>query len=175
MKMTLVERFRSFYQEPFAAVKKMGVVEGMRVADIGAGQGYFTVPSAVLVGRFGVIYSVEPDPKRSDRIRARAAKEGLNNVQVLTAKAENLGEIPSGDVDLAFSAFSIHHFEERDTALAGIRRILREGGTFYLWDRVPGRIMKFGTRPEDLGKIAEGFTRFESLGTGKTVRARFVK
>jgi len=175
MKMTPGERFRSLFQEPFAAVEKMGVGEGMRVADVGAGNGFFTIPSATVVGKSGLVYSIEPDSKRSGHIIERADSEGLSNVRVITTKAENLVDIPSGDVDLAFSAFSIHHFEDRATALAEIRRILREGGTFYLWDQVPNRIFKWGTRPEELNQIAQGFGRFEPLETRKTIRARFVK
>jgi ubiquinone/menaquinone biosynthesis C-methylase UbiE len=175
MEMSLTERFRSLFQEPFSTVRKMGVVEGQRVADLGAGVGYFTMPAAVVVGDSGLVYSVEPDPRRSDKIRARAAAEGLSNVRVLTAKAENIGEVPSGSVDLAFSAFSIHHFEDRSAALAEVRRILREGGAFYLWDRVPGRVFKWGTRPKELVQIGEGFARFEPLSTQKTIRARFTK
>ncbi len=173
--MTFLERFRSLFQEPFAAVKEMGVVEGLRVADLGAGRGYFTIPAAITVGRAGFVYSVEPDPKRSDSIKTRAVREGLHNVRVLTTKTETLGDIPSGDVDLAFSAFSIHHFEDRNAALTEIKRILRNGGTFYVWDQAPGRIFKWGTRSEELGQMAAGFAKFESFGTRKTIRARFTK
>lgn len=175
MKKTFGERIRSLFQEPFAAVRTMGVGEGMKVADIGAGEGYFTIASATVVGTSGFVYSVEPDPKRSGQIRERAAEEGLGNVRVVTAKAEDLAEIPTGCVDLAFSAFSIHHFEDRGAALAEIRRILHDGGTFYLWDEPPGRIFKSGTRPEELDRMASGFSRFEPLETKKTIRARFIR
>ena len=175
MKMTMVERLRSLFQEPFEAVRRMGVQKGMKVADLGAGQGYFTMPSAVVVGDGGLIFAVEPAPDRSSRIRARAAAEGLKNVRVLATKVENLGEIPSGTVDLAFSAFSFHHFEDRNAALGETTSILRDGGTFYLWDLAPGRVVKWGTSPADLQQISPGFSRFEEMGTGRTVRARFVK
>ncbi|MGP8124711.1 MAG: class I SAM-dependent methyltransferase [Nitrososphaerales archaeon] len=175
MKLTIAERFRAFFQEPISAVSRIGIVEGQRVADIGAGLGYFTIPAAIIVGRTGLVYSVEPNPARSDRIRSRAANEGLENVRVLTTGAEQLGEIPSDSVDLAFSAFSIHHFTDKQASLAEIRRILRSGGTFYVWDRVPGVIMKHGTRPEELDRLSGGFTRFEPLGDGRTVRGRFTK
>jgi len=175
MKMTITERLRSQFQNPFDAVKKIGVAEGMKVADIGAGQGYLTIPTAEVVGKTGLVYSVEPDPKRSNRIKARVESEGLSNVKVIVAKAESLGDVPSGGVDLAFSAFSIHHFEDRKAALAEVRRILRDGGTFYVWDRVPGRIVRWGTHPEDLRQIADGFKKFEQLETQKAIRAKFTK
>lgn len=147
----------------------------MSVTDVGARTGYFTIPSAVVVGKNGHVYAVEPDSKRSDRIRQRVAKEGLGNVDVLSTPAENLADIPSGSTDLAFSAFSFHHIANRHAFLAEIRRILRNGGTFYLWDETPGIISKWGTKPEDLDQIANGFTSFEPLETRKTIRARFMK
>ncbi len=145
------------------------------MADIGAGKGYLTIPASTIVGRKGLVYSVEPDPIRSRRIRERVAKEGLENVRVLATRAEQLEEIPSDSVDLAFSAFSIHHFTDKQAGLAEIRRILRNGGIFYVWDRAPGVIMRHGTRPEELDQLSGGFTKFELLSTGRTVRARFTK
>jgi len=175
MKMTVVERLRSLFQEPFAEVKRMGIAEGMKVADLGAGEGYFTMPAAIVVGKAGVVIAVEPDLKRSDLIKARATREGLDNVRVIVTKAEDLSGVPSGEVDLAFSAFTMHHFEDRGAALKEIRRVLRDGGTFYLWDRVPGRFFKWGTQPKELEEIAAGFAKFEPIEVKGTVRARFVK
>jgi ubiquinone/menaquinone biosynthesis C-methylase UbiE len=175
MRLTLAERFRSLFQEPYAAAKEIGISEGQNVADIGAGKGYLTIPASTIVGRKGLVYSVEPDPTRSRKIRERVANEGLENVCVLTTGAEQLEEIPSDSVDLAFSAFSMHHFNDAQAGLAEIRRILRNGGRFYVWDRVPSMIMRHGTRPEELDRLTGGFARFELLSTGRTVRARFTK
>lgn len=175
MKFSFSERLRSFRQEPMAAVRKMGVTEGQRVVDIGAGLGYFTIPAATIVGGTGVVYAIEPDPTRSDKIRKRVASEGVQNVSVLTAGAEELGSIPSGSIDLAFSAFSVHHFKDRSAALSEIRRVLRSGGVFYVWDRVPGGIIRHGTRVEELNALSEGFASFELLAADRTIRARFTK
>ncbi|HMD78492.1 MAG TPA: class I SAM-dependent methyltransferase, partial [Nitrososphaerales archaeon] len=82
-------------------MKKAGVSEGQTVVDLGAGYGYFTVPAAVIVGSAGLVYSVEPDSARSQKVRARVASEGLQNVRVLTTEAEQLSGIPSDSVDLA--------------------------------------------------------------------------
>lgn len=175
MKLTLSERFRALFQEPIATTRAIGIAEGQTVADIGAGLGYFTIPAAIIVGQTGLVYSVEPDPARSDRIRDRVLAEKLENVRVLTTGAEKLGDIPSDSVDLAFSAFSMHHLNDRQAGLAEIKRILREGGNFYVWDRVPGMIVRHGTRPEELDQISPGFSKLELLDTGRTLRARFTK
>lgn len=175
MRLTLSERFRALFQEPITTARAIGIAEGQTVADIGAGLGYFTIPAAIIVGRTGLVYSVEPDPARSSRIRDRVAVERLENVRVLTTGAEMLGDIPSASVDLAFSAFSLHHFSNRQVCMTEIRRILREGGSFYVWDSAPGMIIRYGTRPEELDQLSPGFSKLELLGTGLTIRARFTK
>jgi ubiquinone/menaquinone biosynthesis C-methylase UbiE len=175
LKKRFTERFRALFQNPFEAVKEMGVLEGQKVVDVGAGKGYFTIPAAEVVGRTGLVYSVEPDPARSQVIRERIASEGLQNVEVLTTKAEQLGDIQSGSIDLVFSAFTLHHFNDRRAGLSEIRRVLRPGGVFYVWDRVPGAVFPYGTRAEELNQLATGFTKSELLETGRTVRAKFTK
>lgn len=153
----------------------MGIAEGQKVADIGAGFGYFTFPAAAAVGPAGLVYSVEPNAARSNRLQERVASKGLRNVRVLTTGAEHLGDISSGSIDLAFSAFSLHHFSDRQAALAEIRRVIREGGTFFVWDRVPGTIIRHGTRPQELSEVSAYFSRFELLSTDRTAKARFTK
>jgi len=175
MKLSFTERFRVRRQEPFAALKQAGLREGQKMADIGAGKGFFTVPAAVIVGASGLVYSVEPDQGRSRRIRDRVASEGLQNVRVLTTGAEQMAEIPSDSIDLAFSAFTLHHFHDMVAAMSEVKRILRKGGTFYVWDTVPGLLMSHGTKPEELDALTPGFSRFELLRSGRTVKARFTK
>jgi len=153
----------------------MGIAAGQKVVDIGAGQGYFTIPAAIVVGSTGMVYAVEPDPARSNRIRRRIASEGIGNVTVMTVGAEELGGISAGSIDLAFSAFSLHHFNDRKAALSEIKRVLRSGGVFYVWDRVPGRIIRHGTQVEELNSLSDGFAKFELIDAGSTVRARFTK
>ena len=175
MKMSLAERFRARFQKPFDAMRGAGIREGQTVADIGAGYGFFTVPAAFIVGAGGLVYAIEPDPVRSERIRTRAASEGLLNVRVLTTGAEQLADIPAGTVDFAFSAFTLHHFRDTNAALLEVRRILRGGGVFFVWDRVPGVLVRHGTRLEQLDGLKQGFSGFELLSSSGSVKARFVK
>jgi ubiquinone/menaquinone biosynthesis C-methylase UbiE len=175
LKLSFSEHFRAIAQEPFQSVRKMGIVDGQRVVDVGAGLGYFTVPAAQIVGASGFVFAVEPDPQRSQRVKERIASEGLPNVQVITTSAEKLGEIMSDSIDMAFSAFTLHHFNDREEGLSEIRRVLRQGGIFYIWDRVPGMLIRHGTRPEELNQSMGGFSKFELLSGGRTLRARFIK
>ncbi len=156
-------------------MRRAGVLKGQKVADLGAGRGYFTVAAAEIVGETGLVYAIEPDQTKCARIRERCNEEGLQNVRVLETGAERMGEIQSEEVDLAFSAFSLHHFSDRQAALSEIRRILRGGGAFYVWDRIPGALIRHGTQPDELKELAAGFSTFELLEASRILRVRFSK
>ena len=173
--MTVGERLRARFQEPVAALRQAGALEGQRIVDLGAGHGFFTVPAAMVVGPSGFVYAVEPDPKRCGVIGRKAASEGLGNVKVLKTGAEHLGEIPTATVDLVFSAFTLHHFVDMQAAMSETLRVLKDGGTFFAWDRVPGMLVRHGTRREDFDKLSSGFSRYDVLSSGRAIKARYTK
>jgi ubiquinone/menaquinone biosynthesis C-methylase UbiE len=158
-----------------AAVRQAGAQEGQRLVDLGAGFGFFAFAASAIVGPSGLVYAVEPDPSRCGAMERRAASEGVGNVRVLKTGAEQLGEVPTGSIDLAFSAFTLHHFADKKAALSEIQRVLKTGGSFYAWDRVPGILIRHGSRREDLEELAPGFAKFEVLSSGRTIKARYVK
>ena len=55
------------------------------VADIGAGDGRFSVAVARRVGPEGHVYATEIDPESLERIRESVREAGLENVTVLAA------------------------------------------------------------------------------------------
>ncbi len=175
LKLTFAERLRSLFQDPFSVARRAGIREGQTVADVGAGNGFFTIAAAMEVGPAGTVYAVEPDELRSRRIAERASSEGLENVRVLMTTAEHLDGIKSGSVDVAFSAFSLHHFDDRNAGFKEIARILKQGGVFLVWDIVPSILFNHGTRPSELKELTSAFSSFEVLSKGRTVRAMYTK
>ena len=64
--------------------------EGVRVADIGAGAGFPTLPLAILRPDLKIV-AVDSTEKRMRYVEATANLLGLDGVSVLTARAEELG------------------------------------------------------------------------------------
>lgn len=50
---------RDAWQQPKAVIQALNLSPGARVADLGAGGGYFTWPLADAVGPKGIVYAVE--------------------------------------------------------------------------------------------------------------------
>jgi ubiquinone/menaquinone biosynthesis C-methylase UbiE len=154
----LLEPLRRRRERPEVRLRDAGMAVGLRVADIGAGYGYYAIPALEIVGAEGFVYAVEPNPKRASEISKRIGKLGAHNFKVLEATAEDLGEIPPGDVDVAIAMSSFHHFEDRRKALQSLRRIVRPGGTIYIRDMKAGRIFKHGSDGQDFrGVVSSEF------------------
>ena len=67
----------------------LAIVPGKRVADIGAGSGFFTVLAARRVGDQGMIYAEDINPEAIQYIDARLKKEALHNVKTVLGQPNN--------------------------------------------------------------------------------------
>ena len=78
---------RDDWQQPDVVVASLGVRPGDRVADIGAGGGYFTFRLADAVGNEGTVYAVERDEESLPLLRRNVDQWGSKNVQIIAGKA----------------------------------------------------------------------------------------
>jgi predicted methyltransferase len=72
---------RDQWQQPERVMDVLGIADGSRVADLGAGGGWFTVRLARRVGPNGRVFANDIQPLMLDAIRRRVRAEGLTNVE----------------------------------------------------------------------------------------------
>jgi SAM-dependent methyltransferase len=138
-----VERFegesREVFAERQAIVEALALSTGSRIADIGAGTGFFTALFAEEVGGDGTVYAVEISPKFLEHLRERFAAEEPTPVRVVEG-TRNSVELPPSSIDLAFICDVYHHFESPQDSLASLLSAIRPGGSLVLIDfeRIPG-------------------------------------
>ncbi len=92
------------FPEILAALK---VEQGSRVADVGSGDGVFTVPLARAVGTAGRIYAVDIEERVLKTLRERVAKAGLGNVEAVLAAPDN-PKLAPGSLDAAMLIDAYH-------------------------------------------------------------------
>ncbi len=80
---------------------ELGFKEGQRIADIGGGEGYFTIPFARKVGPSGHVFLEEIDPHYLEFVEYRAQAEGLGNVTGVLGGPGDV-KLPAGSVDAVF-------------------------------------------------------------------------
>ncbi|MDA8034542.1 MAG: methyltransferase domain-containing protein [Actinomycetota bacterium] len=115
------------YRRPLVtALERLGLGEGWRCADVGAGTGDVAVALADLVGPTGRIYAIDRDPRARDEVAAAAAAAGEAQVVAITQAGEDL--VLPEPVDLAFCRFLLLHVLEPHRVLARMAAAVRPGG-----------------------------------------------
>jgi SAM-dependent methyltransferase len=113
------------YRRPLAtALDRLGLREGWRCVDVGAGGGDVSVALAEVVGRHGRIYAVDNDPAARNHTAEAAAAH--TQVIALTQAAEEL-TLPE-TVDLAFCRFLLLHVVDPVLVLRRMAGAVRPGG-----------------------------------------------
>jgi len=95
-----------------------------RIADVGAGSGYFTFRLARALPQ-GVVYAIDIEPEMLRHIYHKAMTEGIHNIEVIKSTPDD-PKIPS-DVDLVFICDTIHHVKEKEVWLKQLSSQMKKG------------------------------------------------
>lgn len=118
-------------------VEVLDVDPGETFADVGAGDGRYSMALARTVGENGRIYATEVDEDDLKKMEERASREKLENVEVVRGTQEATG-LPEACCDGILLRRVYHHFLDPAAMQASMRRSLKEGGFLLIID--------FGTR-----------------------------
>ena len=106
---------------------------GMSVADIGAGEGYYTVRLSPLVGRRGRVLAEDIVPETRDRLAQRVQREGLDNVAVKLGKPAD-PMLPRGSFDRILLVHMYHEVTDPYEFLWNLREGLKPDGLVVVVD-----------------------------------------
>jgi ubiquinone/menaquinone biosynthesis C-methylase UbiE len=125
---------RDAWQKPDAVIAALKLAPTARVADIGAGTGYFTVRLAKAVPQ-GMVVGADIEPNMVAHIAARAKAAGLTNVSAQQAPADAPGL--TEPADLLFICNTWHHVGARAAWLKAAKAQLKTGGRIAILDYKP--------------------------------------
>ena len=116
------------------AVKVMELADispGMTVADIGAGEGYYTVRLADRVGDTGRVLAQDIDRGALDRLVSRVERESLENISIKLGKPDD-PQLPVDSFDRIFLVHVYHEVTEPYAFLWRMWPALSEGGEIII-------------------------------------------
>jgi ubiquinone/menaquinone biosynthesis C-methylase UbiE len=153
---------RRQWQDPDEILSSIGLVPGMVFVDMGCGDGYFALPAARRVGLQGKVYANDIDTGAVERLRQRAAQEGLDNLVAEVKEAEETIAC-EGCADIVFFGIDLHDFRDPAPVLLNAKKMLRpEGKLVDLdWKNQP---MPFGPPPEKRFSIDKARNLIGSAG-----------
>lgn len=120
-------------REAAAVMTAAGVAPGMTVADIGAGQGYYTIRLAEKVGAHGRVLAEDIVPAYHDALAERIYHDRLDNVAVRLGKPVDPG-LPLGSFDRIFMVHMYHEIAEPYEFLWRMRPALKPAGMVVVVD-----------------------------------------
>ncbi|HEU5169190.1 MAG TPA: class I SAM-dependent methyltransferase [Gemmatimonadales bacterium] len=138
---------------------------GTRVADIGAGSGYYTLRLARRLGPRATIYAEDIDSGVVARLGARLAREQVRGVRLVLGDPAD-PRLPAGTVDLALLSHMYHEIARPYDFLYNLHRALAPGARVAIIDsdRPTG---SHGTPPAllrcELGAVGYRETAFHRL------------
>lgn len=125
---------RDAWQRPAEVMDVLSIHVGSIVADVGCGSGYFTFHLADRVGPQGKVYAEDIDYKELAKIRRRAEKEGLTQIETVEGTEDN-PYLPAETLDAVLVVNSYHEWRKYDQMLQQLYRALRPGGLLGMIDR----------------------------------------
>ena len=125
------EQRREQWQKVDDVFQAMGVRQGAAVADLGAGDGFFTVRLARAVGEQGRVYAVDLNADTLRRLRARVANEHLAQVDVIQGAADD-PRLPAGMLDAVLIVNAYHEMTSYREILAKLRTALKPDGRLVI-------------------------------------------
>jgi len=150
------EEDRDTRQEATTVMDLAEIRPGMSVADIGAGEGYYTVRLAERVGGEGRVLAQDIDRDALTRLGDRVERDRLENVSIKLGAPDDPG-LPGNSFDRIFLVHMYHEVAEPYAFLWRLRPALREGGQVIVVD-VDRPTDRHGIAPQLL------FCEFEQIG-----------
>jgi ubiquinone/menaquinone biosynthesis C-methylase UbiE len=131
-------KFRYRYFPPLNIIKGAGMESGQSVLEIGCGTGFFTIPTAKLIGDKGSLTAIDILQGSVDLVSQKVKDADLKNVRVIKCNALDthldsqsfhtvllFGVIPAPMIPL-------------NSLLTELHRVLKEGGCLAVWPHIPG-------------------------------------
>ena len=124
---------RDQWEKPEQVMDVLGIRAGSVVADVGAGEGYFTFHLAARVGATGKVYAEDIRDDRLGEIRSRAGKQKLTQIEAVRGETDD-PRLPAEQMDVVLISNAYHEMRDYDKMLQGMLRALKPGGLLAIID-----------------------------------------
>ncbi|MEJ2720685.1 MAG: methyltransferase domain-containing protein [bacterium] len=130
-------------QPPGEVMDAVGIVEGMVVAEIGAGRGRYAVQVASRVGPKGKVYAEDIDEDALDYVSFRCTRDGIDNIETILGEVAD-PKLPPGSCDFIYCINTYHHIDKPVPLLRNTISALKPTGRLVIIEHLPETARKHG-------------------------------
>ena len=121
--MSFFFRIRDTFRHPSNKIEKAKIKHGDFVLDYGCGPGSYTLVAADVVGSSGKVIAADINPLAIDKVRKRATKIGLQNIETIITDCKTDLDAESIDVIICFDV--LHDVNDKECILNEWYRLLK--------------------------------------------------
>src|SRR5262245_8632180 len=158
----LTREDREKFEQPEKVLDALDIRPGMTIADVGAGNGYFTIRLARRVKENGRVLAVDIQQEMLDLLRDNRDRANLKNIELVLGTPTD-PRLPSGTADLALLVDVYHEFQKPEEMVAGIRTALKPNGVLVLVE-YRGEDPSVPIKPEHKMTVAQVLGEIEPMG-----------
>jgi ubiquinone/menaquinone biosynthesis C-methylase UbiE len=124
------------FSDPKSNVLQLGLRDGMKVGDLGAGSGHYAASAAAIVGTEGKVYAIDIQEDILKHVKGHAESLGHRNVETVWGNFEKLGgtRLRDASLDAVILSNTLFQLDHREGAVAEITRILKPEGKLLVVD-----------------------------------------
>lgn len=108
-------------------LRKVGIKSGMKILDIGCGNGQMSIWFAKQVGRHGKVYAVDASSEQLSVAKLRAKIKNINNIEFIQSSVYDLTFAPKS-FDLIYCRYFLIHLANPKMALTILYKLLKSAG-----------------------------------------------
>jgi ubiquinone/menaquinone biosynthesis C-methylase UbiE len=153
------------FSDPKENLNQAGIDEGMMIADLGSGSGFYSLAAARMTGDKGRVFAVDVQKDLLQKLKNTAQAERIFNIEIIWGNVEKLGgtKIRDGFIDLALVSNLLFQIEFKKDFVREIKRILKRTGRVLVvdWSDSFGGM---GPQPEAVMPEVEAKKLFEEAG-----------
>ena len=134
------EREREKVERVPDVLTALGVRDGAHVADLGSADGFYTLRIAKAVAPTGKAYAIDIEQKSLDKLRERAQKETITNVEIILSEPAD-PKLPPGALDAVLIRNAYHEMVAYREILKGVMSGLKPGGLLVVIEAISDSLL----------------------------------
>ena len=126
-------------QSPAAIIERSGIDTGMRVLEVGCGNGGFTTAVARMVGEYGTVFALDIQAEMLEKLQQKLNRPENQDIKNITLLHESAYGLPfvNGSLDLVYMVTVFQEVPDKQKALVEIKRVLKPGGFLAISEFLP--------------------------------------
>jgi predicted methyltransferase len=134
------EREREKIERVPDVLTALGVRDGAHIADVGSADGFYTLRIAKAVAPSGKAYAIDIEQKSLDKLRERAQKDALTNVEIILSEPAD-PKLPAGALDAVLIRNAYHEMVAYREILTGVMSGLKPGGVLVVSESISDSLL----------------------------------